>query len=81
MNMETLEKLQLACQTLLFSTQAHFMGFSTLRIEDVDSLGAVLNDKERSLLGLYDRFSRVSLEKAVLEAAAEEKKEGTRTCY
>lgn len=63
-----MEPLQTACLSLLFSTQAHPVGFARLDVPDPASLAALLSEPERRLLDLYDRLRRLSLEKRVLEA-------------
>lgn len=66
--MSTLQQLQATCLGLLFSTQAHKVGFARLGVqEDAE----VLSEKELHLLGLYDRLAEVCLERRVLEAELE----------
>ncbi|KAI5788412.1 centromere protein H (CENP-H)-domain-containing protein [Geopyxis carbonaria] len=67
--MTALEQLQETCLALLFSTQAHPVGFSSLQVEDNASLASLLSEKEQQLLALYDKLRRVSLERRILEAA------------
>lgn len=66
--MSTLQQLQTTCLGLLFSTQAHKVGFARLRVQqDVE----ILSERELYLLGLYDRLGEVCLEKRVSEAELE----------
>lgn len=66
--MSTLQQLQTTCLGLLFSTQAHNVGFARLGVqEDVE----ILSEREQYLLGLYDRLGEVCLERRVLEAELE----------
>ena len=71
--MAAFEQLQLACQTLLFSTHSHLIGFARLEVEDANTLAYVLNDKERAMLALYDKFTAISLDKSELEASDQNK--------
>lgn len=66
--MSTLQQLQASCLGLLFSTQAHKVGFARLGIqEDINTL----SEREQYLLGLYDRLGEVCLERRVLVAELE----------
>lgn len=63
--MSTLQQLQTACLGLLFSTQAHNVGFARLGVQqDVEAL----SERELYLLNLYDRLGEVCLERRVVEA-------------
>ncbi|RPB01998.1 hypothetical protein L873DRAFT_1802848 [Choiromyces venosus 120613-1] len=63
--MTTLQQLQTTCLSLLFSTQAHPLGFAKLSLKPETSLS---NEKEEHLLGLYDKLEKVCLERRILEA-------------
>lgn len=63
--MAALQQLQATCLALLFSTQAHPVGFAKLSAKSEVSL---LNEKEENLLRLYDRLEEVCLERRILEA-------------
>ncbi|KAA8914319.1 centromere protein H (CENP-H)-domain-containing protein [Sphaerosporella brunnea] len=64
-----MDTLQNTCLSLLLATQSHVVGFPHLTPSSAnDSLESVLNDKERQLLELYDKLSRVKLERRILEA-------------
>src|SRR5437660_9337057 len=63
--MTTLQQLQTTCLSLLFSTQAHPVGFAKLSMKHETIL---FNEKEEHLLGLYDKLEKVSLERRILEA-------------
>lgn len=66
--MSTLQQLQTTCLGLLFSTQAHKVGFARLSVQqDVE----ILSERELYLLGLYDRLGEVCLERRVLEVGLE----------
>jgi hypothetical protein len=63
--MATLQQLQATCLGLLFSTQAHPVGFAKLQVKrDV----SILTNKEEHLLLLYDKLEQVCLEQRILEA-------------
>jgi len=64
-NMATLQQLQTTCLSLLFSTQAHPVGFAKLSIKPETSLSS---EEEEHLLGLYDKLEKVCLERRILEA-------------
>jgi len=63
--MATLQQLQTTCLSLLFSTQAHPVGFAKLSIKPETSLSS---EEEEHLLGLYDKLEKVCLERRILEA-------------
>ncbi|KAG0636145.1 centromere protein H (CENP-H)-domain-containing protein [Tuber brumale] len=63
--MATLQQLQTTCLSLLFSTQAHPIGFAKLSVKPENSLS---DEKEEHLLGLYDKLEKVCLERRILEA-------------
>lgn len=63
--MSTLQQLQTTCLGLLFSTQAHKVGFARLSVQQD---AEILNERELYLLGLYDRLGEVCLERRVSEA-------------
>lgn len=66
--MSTLQQLQTTCLGLLFSTQAHKVGFARLSVQqDVE----ILSERELYLLGLYDRLEEVCLERRVSEVGLE----------
>lgn len=66
--MSTLQQLQTTCLGLLFSTQAHKVGFARLSVQqDVE----ILSERELYLLGLYDRLGEVCLERRVSEVGLE----------
>jgi hypothetical protein len=63
--MATLQQLQTTCLSLLFSTQAHPVGFAKLSVKPETCLS---DEKEEHLLGLYDKLEKVCLERRILEA-------------
>ncbi|PWW73910.1 hypothetical protein C7212DRAFT_299209 [Tuber magnatum] len=63
--MTALQQLQTTCLSLLFSTQAHPIGFAKLSIKPETSLS---DEREEHLLGLYDKLQKVCLERRILEA-------------
>ncbi|KAF8542467.1 hypothetical protein BDD12DRAFT_354870 [Trichophaea hybrida] len=63
-----MDSLQATCLALLFSTQSHPVGFSTLHVGQDASLASALNDKEQQLLALHEKLQRVSLQRRILEA-------------
>lgn len=75
-----MEQLQAACLALLLSTQAHPVGFPTLRVEDSASLASQLNVEEIELLALYDKMQNLTLQKAQLSAASSEPGEWQPLC-
>lgn len=66
--MTTLQQLQTSCLGLLFSTQAHKVGFARLGVQENVN---ILSEQEQYLLGLYDRLGEVCLERRVLVAELE----------
>ncbi|KAI5838617.1 centromere protein H (CENP-H)-domain-containing protein [Morchella snyderi] len=72
--MTTLQQLQTSCLGLLFSTQAHKVGFSRLGVQGNIN---ILSEREQYLLGLYDRLGEVCLERRVLEAELEDDDKST----